>query len=164
MTFGVTAYLLLSAINDPTAHLLPIVFFAGTLGAVAKNYRRLYPIPESQNRKHDLLDTIKVDLQLYISPLIGGLFGIVFYVLFLTGIISGSLFPNDDRLNDGFDNLHRFLLDASPTRNIDAAKAIFWAFVSGFSVRLVPNILDTIAKEGASLKGGEARTGKQGTR
>jgi hypothetical protein len=34
-----------------------------------------------------------------------------------------------------------------PEKTLDAAKALLWAFIAGFSEKLIPNILDKLAQQ-----------------
>lgn len=126
--------------------LFPVVFVAGMLGGVVNNYRRLYAMPVFSD--NNLNDTKILIAQLYISPIVGGIFGLVLYILFMTEIIKGPFFPSF--LPEGeqeYTKFKKFLSDVDPQRNIDAAKALFWSFIAGFSERFVPNILDKITKD-----------------
>ena len=126
---------------------LPLIFFAGTLGAVVNNYRRLLLIPRLPDESNELLRSNLVTLQFYLSPLIGGVFAMILYLLFLTGILQGSLFPSFQSTDKKFTDLTEFIKQTGFASNLDAAKAIFWSFIAGFSEKFVPNILDKIVEK-----------------
>jgi hypothetical protein len=50
-------------------------------------------------------------------------------------------------MKDVYDTFQKFAPGANPATNQDAAKAIVWAFIAGFSEGLVPNFIDKIVKE-----------------
>ena len=128
--------------------LLPVVFLAGMIGGVVNNYRRLYVMPIAATNNLDSGATKLMIAQLYISPIVGGIFGLVLYILFMTHILQGPFFPSFSP-QDGkeYVRFREFLSDVDPSQNIDAAKALFWSFVAGFSERFVPNLLDKISND-----------------
>lgn len=129
--------------------LAPVLFCAGTLGAVANNYKRFLQIPSSDRKASPLLQSKLITVQIYLSPLIGGVFAIVLYAAFMSGILSGVLFPRFPSLDEKYTDVTTFLMTTTPERNLDAAKALLWSFLAGFSERFVPNILDKVIADSA---------------
>jgi hypothetical protein len=82
----------------------------------------------------------------------GGVFGVIFYLTLLSGVVQGDLFPSFEGLNDEYSSLFDMFHNTTPSENHDAAKAVFWGFLAGFSERFVPNILD---KAGKRTSGGK---------
>jgi hypothetical protein len=84
-------------------------------------------------------------------PVYGGIFSLILYILFLSGIITNSLFPEFYYPN--FDNpvtpqnILEFLKNCYPSTGPDLAKLIIWSFIAGFSERFVPQILQTVARK-----------------
>jgi len=87
-----------------------------------------------------------------VVPVFGGVFALVLYVLFLAGIIEGSLFPKMAIPEFGADGLRtsaelrRFFLETYPNSGSDFAKLTFWCFVAGFSERFVPQIIQRVGE------------------
>lgn len=135
--------LLLSTAGRSVA-ITSLVFCAGTLGAVANNYKRFLQIPSSDARAPGLLDSRLVTVQIYLSPLIGGVFAVVLYAVFMSGILGGVLFPSFPNVDEKYTDVTTFLTTTQPERNLDAAKALLWSFLAGFSEKFVPNILDKV--------------------
>ncbi|MEE1999945.1 hypothetical protein QWY20_00635 [Alkalimonas sp. MEB108] len=84
--------------------------------------------------------------QILLVPIFGGVFALVLYVILLSGIISGQLFPefHFPRPPDtGTDSAYIFavLTETYPNSGEDLAKFLFWSFVAGFSERFVPQII-----------------------
>ncbi|MBI4538874.1 MAG: hypothetical protein HY704_05100 [Gemmatimonadetes bacterium] len=127
--------------------LLSIVFCAGTLGAIANNYRRFFRIPSHGGTVSELLGSRLVTVQLYLSPLIGGLFAVVLYAMFMSGILSGVLFPKFPNVDVRYTDVTTFLMSTTPENNLDAAKVLLWSFLAGFAEKFVPNIVDKIVKD-----------------
>lgn len=86
-------------------------------------------------------------LQIFLSPLFGGLFAIVLYGVFAAGLIQGSIFPTFTGSEDSYQTPHDFAEKTLPATNQDAAKAILWAFVAGFAEGIVPNFIDKLIKD-----------------
>lgn len=86
-------------------------------------------------------------LQIFLSPLFGGLFAFVLYGVFAAGLIQGSIFPAFNGTQDDYETPHDFAAKTLPATNQDAAKAILWAFVAGFAEGVVPNFIDKLIKD-----------------
>ena len=98
---------------------------------------------EAFNKTTNLLAIIQV----YVSPMVAGVFGFMLYSLFVSGIIQGSLFPAFNGLEGTFTTVSSLFKNVHPAKQLDAAKSLIWAFIAGFSEMMVPNILDKIAAE-----------------
>lgn len=109
-----------------------------------------------QRRLRDL--TIK-DLELIanswvytcLSPLVGGILAVLLYVLFLSGLLSGDLFPHflPDENKNGVTGFASIFLQYGSSYQ-EYAKLIFWCFVAGFSERFVTDVISHF--EGAAVK------------
>ncbi len=143
---GAVLILVWAAYDDIGIHWM--VFLVGTIGGVANNYRRLQHLPRDTNALADSGTSRLVTVQLYVSPLIGGIFAVVLYMLFLGGILQGALFPEFPHLQQNdYEGVSSFIKSATPAKGSDAAKLMFWSFVAGFSEAFVPNIIDKLAQE-----------------
>ena len=86
-----------------------------------------------------------------LSPLVGGMLALLLYVLFLSGLLSGDLFPHfiaDTNMEEitGFSSI--FQQHAENYK--DYAKLVFWCFVAGFSEHFVTDVINRF--EGAAVK------------
>jgi hypothetical protein len=86
-------------------------------------------------------------------PINGGIFAIVLHVAFLGKIVDGALFPSYQDIvapasASGAEAVLYWLRNVAPAGSADLGKLIFWAFVAGFSERLVPQILQEKAGGG----------------
>jgi hypothetical protein len=83
-------------------------------------------------------------------PVYGGIFALILYITFLSGLIKGDLFPIFDVhvFNSPVStaDIKRLLTETYPKNGEDFAKFIFWSFVAGFSERFVPQIIKNVAK------------------
>jgi hypothetical protein len=124
---------------------LLVIALAGCLGGVTNNYRRVQaPSVVEQLEAGDKYG--KVLFQCLLSPLIGGLFAIIAYVLFISGLVEGSLFPRFTGSDTGYENVYAFLNGIQPATHVDVAKSLLWAIVAGFCESFVPNYLDKLAQ------------------
>lgn len=91
-----------------------------------------------------------------VIPIYGGIFSLVLYLLFLSGLVKGPLFPEffmpEFKYPPTTENIRQFLNETYPSSGADFAKFAFWSFVAGFSERFVPQIIGKVTSED---KGGE---------
>jgi hypothetical protein len=97
------------------------------------------------SRRKDLLEParIKFDWTIVLAYLLGCVLGIIFLLLFIGNFLSGNLFP---AISSGGDPA--FI--ASTIHFVDWAKIMIWCFISGFSERLIPNMLDNLVTKAAA--------------
>ena len=141
---GIAAYILTN--SSQYSSLIIMVFMAGTIGGVANNYRRLYLVPTDAT-VDDAGARKLLTIQIYISPWIGGVFAVVVYGLFASGILQGELFPRFQADDNRFTTAQTVADQLVPATNLDAAKAILWAFIAGFAELFVPNFIDKLVSE-----------------
>ncbi len=81
-------------------------------------------------------------------PLFSGISGLVMYVLLLSGIVEGPLFPafSVAEFSDTVtpDDLKVYFAETYPASGDDFAKLGIWTFVAGFSERLVPSAMSNL--------------------
>lgn len=145
----VFALLLLYAIDSFSENfsIISILFLSGALGGVTNNYWRLRNVPSNVNGFVDDKNNLIAIIQIYVSPVLAGAFGIVLYSIFASGILQGSLFPEFKAIDGDYNTMKELLRSVAPSKQDDAIKAIVWSFVAGFSEAMVPNIIDKLAKE-----------------
>jgi len=78
--------------RHPELSTFAVVYAAGTLGGTVSFERKLQSLP---SRGESLGDLVELDSGsgVYFSPIIGGVFAIVLYVLFASGLVTGTAFP-----------------------------------------------------------------------
>jgi hypothetical protein len=134
----------------------PMVFVViglGALGGFVGLQRRLKSLPDE-----DLQLLATSWLYALLSPLVGGVLGLVLYCLFMSGLLAGDLFPKLCPATAESKQEHYADLLACAPQNVAAyAKLFFWSFVAGFSERFV---IDIIGKfENQALSVAEKRSG-----
>ncbi|MCD4674935.1 MAG: hypothetical protein K8S18_02935 [Desulfobacula sp.] len=81
-----------------------------------------------------------------VPSLVGGILAIILYLLFLSGIVAGDLFPvfiPDEDVRTGFDSI----FDQHAKEMKDYAKILFWSFVAGFNQKYVVDIINSITSK-----------------
>lgn len=145
LTFAGFAVALLIARMGGFSDLLLLVLMAGSTGAVINNYYRLAKLSTVDQAVFDQADHHVFTMQLYVSVLVSAVLGIIMYGLCLSGLIAGDLFPAFKGVEADYTNVTELMRNVSPAGNIDAAKAVVWAFIAGFSEKLIPNMIDRMA-------------------
>lgn len=115
-------------------------FEAGVIGGFVSIQQRLKLI------SYDELDLLAGSwVNILMVPIFGGIFALLFYLLALSGIIQGALFPAfampEFSETPTGEDLRRFLTETYPKSGQDFARLAFWAFACGFSERLVPDMI-----------------------
>lgn len=148
---SVVIFLFLYLVTDTVnLHFLVMIFLSGAAGGVTNTYERMKNVPAKVNAFRDpTINTVAI-IQVYVSPLIAGVFGLVLYSLFLTNMLGGTLFPTFDGMDAQYHGVIDLFNQVHPAEQIDAAKSLVWSFVAGFSERFVPNIIDKLAREAES--------------
>ncbi len=136
--FGVTFFL------EERLMMSWLVFECGIIGGFVSIQQRLKQIdPKELKLLSESWATILV------IPIYGGIFSLVLYSLFLSGIIGGKLFPvfsiAEFSKYPTTEDIVVFLTKTYPAQGSDLAKLIFWSFVAGFSERFVPQIINQVS-------------------
>jgi phosphate/sulfate permease len=129
-------------------------FAAGIIGGFVGLQRRLKTM--SQN---DLELLANSWVYVCLSPVVGGVLAVVLYILFISTLVSGDLFPafeaishaGDEHVNKGFAEI--FNVEGG---TVDYAKMMFWSFVAGFSERFVTDIISKF--DNSPTEGGKPNT------
>jgi hypothetical protein len=146
VTFGAIAvYLVLVSYLPLFSSMTVMVVLTGMAGAVVKNTRRVLLL--SQSRQKTVLtesDERILTIQLYLSTLVGGLLALVLWAAFLGGLVQGALFPKITVAAQPYTDLSEFMTYTHLESFADAAKALFWSFIAGYSERFMPSIIDKL--------------------
>ncbi|MBX2884779.1 MAG: hypothetical protein KTR32_32790 [Granulosicoccus sp.] len=140
---GWSAYVFLS--DGTRMGSLPAVLFTGILGGVIGLQNRLKTLGSD-----DLLLLSKSNMYVMLAPLVGGFLSVLLYILFISGLLEGQLFPkfDADKNTDSESLGIASLFNIHGASHQDYGKLIFWCFIAGFSERFVTNIISRF--EGAA--------------
>jgi hypothetical protein len=140
LIFAVLAFSLWGNGTGSSFPLTLAIFLTGAGGGVISTYFRLKNIAPTEIE-------VNAILQVYITPIIAGLLGWICYAFFLTEMLKGPLFPDFTGKSIPYTDLGS-VFAIKPLTSLDAAKALLWAFIAGFSEKMIPNILDKLAAQG----------------
>lgn len=116
-------------------------FGVGVIGGFVSIQQRLRLLSEQE-----LKQLAQSWVHILMIPLFGGIFALVFYLLTLSGLLEGAIFPAYSMTQFAepatTEDLRRFLTETYPASGQDLAKLGFWAFVAGFSERFLPDIIE----------------------
>lgn len=128
-----------------------IVFGLGALGSFVSLQRRLKSLADD-----DLILLSESLLGAWLSPIVGGVLAAVLYCLFISGLLSGELFPTfceavNTKYSDPFYNTclpstFKMLLECQADAPADYGKLFFWSFLAGFSEKFVVDIIGQFDK------------------
>jgi hypothetical protein len=128
----------------PGAFTVPeLVFIAGNIGGYVGVHRNLNNLSDIE-----LAQLSSSWLGLVVPSFIGGILACLLYLLFISGIISGHLFPRivEDAVEAGVKKPSSFAIifhqhaDGAP----EYAKLLFWSFVAGFNQKYVVDIIESL--------------------
>jgi hypothetical protein len=128
-------------------------FAAGVVGGFVGLQRRLKSTSEE-----DLALLANSWVYVCLSPLVGGILAVVLYVLFISQLVSGKLFPEfvlDTPAGSADPGQGFAAIFAVHGGAVDYAKMMFWSFVAGFSERFVTDIVSRF--DSASTSRGDAK-------
>lgn len=107
------------------------VFVGGLMGAGLNFIRDLHHHSDSGTETLSMLSSLLSRL------LIGGALALAVYMLFLSGLLGGSLFPEFETL----DYSKGLLKGAAPRLSSDFGKCMVWAFLAGYAEKFLPGLL-----------------------
>ena len=135
-----------AALLRESIYIVPLLVFAsGVIGRFVGLQRRLKDLT-----LFDLELIAESWVYTALSPLVGGVLAFLLFILFLSGLLSGDLFPVF--LPDSNSSSESFLsiFEQHGEGHKEYAKLIFWSFIAGFSEHFVTDVISRF--EGAAVK------------
>jgi hypothetical protein len=114
-----------------------LVLLTGTIGGFVSIQRRVNAMPV------DGLRLMAASwLSAFLAPFVGGVLALVLYLLFLTELVGGQLFPHFALPESGGIQV----LSQVQGAPVEYAKLLFWSFIAGYSESFVVDVLGKFAK------------------
>ncbi|MES2071745.1 MAG: hypothetical protein V4488_15425 [Pseudomonadota bacterium] len=137
---------------------LGVVLFTGLMGGLLSVQQRYQSASDEGDPVHNIAVLRWGNFSVLVSPFSGALFAVIFYIVFVAGLVKGDLFPEFvDRASQKSGSapyFSEFLKHATPNSVVQYAKLIVWSFIAGFFERLVPDTLSRFAaKQNMAAKG-----------
>ena len=129
---------------------LVLITLAGMLGAFFSALIRLYNVDQLSvaivSETVAQLGGWHLFIYSLTPPVIGAIASVVLYIAFVGGVLAGGLFPTMECKGalKGCVELVEVLNNYGPKAAPDYGKALLWAFIAGFSERLVPDTLQSL--------------------
>ena len=118
-----------------------VAFVCGVIGGFVGLQRRLKRMSDD-----DLMLLANSWVYVCLSPLVGGILAVITYILFISGLLAGDLFPKfvaDPGMSaKGLDKIF-----AIHGEFADYGKMMFWCFIAGFSERFATDIISRFESE-----------------
>jgi len=171
----VGAYLVSAGHGDSVGATSWMVLLTGILGGFIGLQRRLKAMEHD-----DLLLLARSWVYILLSPLVGGVLALLLYILFISGLIEGDLFPrfaaDDPAVGDGGIPREEATAGGDAEAIVgggssgeqglmalirihavgfeDYAKLLFWCFLAGYSEKFVTNIISRFESTQPSARDG----------
>jgi hypothetical protein len=129
--------------------MLTSVLYVGIIGGFVSSQRRMQSLPSDGDPLISVFGLDNAGYYLWLSPLLGAIFAVILTLMFIAGILKGTVFPafydaaNSDVGLPFFD----FTWSTLPLSAEDYGKLLVWGFLAGFAERLVPDNLDRLASK-----------------
>jgi len=115
-----------------------LVFLIGNIGGYVGFHKSLGGLKDGE-----IIDLATSWWSIIAPSFIGGVLAMVLYILFLSGIISGELFPRFKPESTAAQGVLS-LLDQKADDLHSYAKLFFWSFVGGFNQKHVVDIIESV--------------------
>lgn len=116
-----------------------MVFLVGSGGGFVSIHRRLLTMDDAKIEFYATSWTI-----LFTSPFVGGVLAVVLYFLFLSKIISSTIFPSFEADCAPVSHTLLDMYHSSGLNFSEWAKLAFWSFVAGYSEDFVLAVIDSV--------------------
>lgn len=129
-----------------------VVIFAGMTGAFVSMQQRIQSAPSQGDPLYNLSMLTHGWFGILLSPLSGAIFALILYMLFVSGMVSGALFPvprtfTVEDINSAKNpsiSLFDFLSASGAINGVGYGKLLIWSFIAGFAERFVPDKLNKL--------------------
>ena len=115
-----------------------LVFVIGNIGGYVSVHRGLANLNDGET-----VELAASWWAIIAPPFVGGVLALALYLLILSNILGGSLFPRFEPLPGARSGIFS-LVDQHADGLTEYAKLFFWSFVAGFNQRYVVDIIESV--------------------
>lgn len=131
--------------------LVPLMMLAGMLGAFFSALTRLYNVDQVgivifTSTVQDLGGGPYLLMYSFVPPIIGMIAAVILYLVFVAGYLNTDLFPKFE-CRGVCNSMQDLMANYYAKGPENYGKALVWGFIAGFSERLVPNMLTSLASK-----------------
>jgi hypothetical protein len=126
------------------------VLYCGIIGGFVSSQRRMQKLSLDGDPLVSVFGLDSSSYYLWLSPLLGGIFAMILFLMFVAGVFKGIIFPEFfvSRHPPGSGLTYfAFTWNTLPTSSEEYAKLFVWSFLAGFAERLVPDSLDRLGEK-----------------
>ena len=144
-------------VKVPDIGLFQLALVAGAIGGTMSLIQRVQSLPEADPLLFRLSGTTTVIQSLVIPPLTGAIFAALLFLIFVSGVVSGDIFPKFISTNvlptsgKGVD-FQQFFMNTAAFDGKSFALSIIWSFIAGFAERFVPNTINRLTAQASGEK------------
>jgi hypothetical protein len=136
-----------------------LALLTGAIGGSMSLIQRVQSLPEADPLLFRLSGSTTIMQSLLIPPLVGAIFAGLLFLIFVSGVLSGDVFPSfvvPPKSATGTD-FNTFFFHTAPESGKAYALTIVWSFIAGFAERFVPDTIDRLtAQRTVEAKAGSA--------
>jgi hypothetical protein len=126
------------------------IVYLGIIGGFVSSQRRMQKLSLDGDPLVSVFGFDSSGYYLWLSPLLGGIFAIILYFMFVAGVFRGIVFPeffvSHPPPGNGL-SFFAFTWNTVPVTSEEYAKLFVWSFLAGFAERLVPDSLDRLGSK-----------------
>jgi hypothetical protein len=115
-----------------------LIFITGNIGGYVAVHKSLAELKDVE-----LAELSRSWLGIIVPSIVGGLLAYVLYLLFLSGILAGELFPDFEPHPDAPRGFESLLFQYGKSME-DYGKLFFWSFIAGFNQKYVVDIINSV--------------------
>jgi hypothetical protein len=115
-----------------------LVFLIGNIGGYVSVHRGLADLKDAE-----VVELVASWWSIVAPPFIGGVLALALYLLFLSNILAGDLFPRFEPDTNAPQGLESMVAHHAVALT-DYAKLLFWSFVAGFNQKYVVDIIESV--------------------
>lgn len=128
-----------------------VVLLAGIMGGLISLQRRLQSTSEETDPLISLFGLANAGAEVMLAPVSGAVFALLLYVLFISGLVQGALFPSiyTPDSYEGWKSITFGVMSyyVGPKTGTDFGKLLVWCFIAGFAERFIPDTLDRLLQK-----------------